>query len=141
MAHGWKISHRNTELAQPEVCQLTGTLVPAIDLIVSTVEGLRGVHVGSSYQWSARVRLRPSYNDIRRLNPGPPLTASQQKYLSGAALWWIGTNISEQETCIIPGPDGELIEVPNGGAGRTINTEDLDDITTEGNDEITEDLP
>ena len=142
MGHGWQVSHRNTEAAQPEVCQLTGTLVPAQDLIVSSVEGLRGVHVGSSYYWSALIRTRPSYNDIRRLNPGPPLTSSQQKYLSGAQLWFQGgTNISEQTVCIIPNENGDLIEIPTGGVGRNIATESLVDITTEGGDEIAEDVP
>ena len=140
MGHGWQVSHRNTEAAQPEVCQLTGTLVAAQDLIVSSVEGLRGVHVGSSYAWSSIVRVRPSYNDIRRLNPGPPLTSSQQKYLSGAQLWYKGIPISEREVCIIPDENGELFEFRRDATGRDIATEDLDEIGTESGDFITEDV-
>ena len=103
---------RNTDRPQPEVCQVTGDLTPSQDLIVADVEGLRGAHIGSTYPWLAKVRLLPSYNDLRRLNPGPPLESSQQKGLSGGSLWFRGgTNISEQDVCIVPGPDGELIEV------------------------------
>ena len=126
-------THRNPDRPQPEVCQLTGDLTPSTDLIVSDVEGLRGVHVGSTYPWAAKARLRPSWNDLRRLNPGPPLESSQQKGLSGGSLWFRdGVNVSEQEVCIIPGPDGELIEVfPTGRVGPCITAENGDLITTE----------
>lgn len=141
MGHGHQVTHRNTELPQPEICQLTGTMVAAQDLIVSDVEGLRGVHVGSSYPWQAQIRMRPSYNDIRRLNPGPPLTASQQKYLSGSKLWYQGIEISEREFCIIPDENGELFTFPGGKAGRRIASETPEDLLTEGGDFIVEDEP
>ena len=49
---------RNTDRPQPEVCQVTGDLTPSQDLIVADVEGLRGAHIGSTYPWLAKVRLR-----------------------------------------------------------------------------------
>lgn len=141
MGHGHIVTHRDPSQPQPEVDQLTGVLVPAQDLIVASVEGLRGVHVGAAYQWSSLIRLRPSYNDIRRLNPGPPLTSSQQKYLSGSKLWFRGgVNVSEQTETVIPGPDGELITIPGTAAGRVITTEGGTDISTEGGEEIAEDF-
>ena len=136
---GWPPSHRNPELPQPEVCQVTGDLTHSRDLIVADVEGLRGAHIGSTYPWLAKARVRPSWNDLRRLNPGPPLESSQQKGLSGGSLWFRdGENISEQDVCIIPGPDGEPIEVRRTDQAATrIATEDSEDITTESGNFIT----
>ena len=86
---GLKPSHRDTRRLQPEVCAVSGRLVPVSDLIQSEVEGLRGFAVSSITPFLARARVLPSYNDRQRMNPGPALEDIQRHEVAGVgAQWW-----------------------------------------------------
>jgi hypothetical protein len=79
---------RDRDGLQPEICQVTGRLVPADDLVISEVDGLEGVAVGSTAPWLADVRSRPSYEDLRGI--GPPPHELYELGPSGGALWFLG---------------------------------------------------
>lgn len=93
-ARNFKPSHRNPKLPQPEICEVTGIMVAAEDLVISDVEGLRGAAVCGARRWLRRARFMPSYNDLRRLHPAPHLAAEQELETSGDALWF---RISDDE--------------------------------------------
>lgn len=63
-------SHRRTDEYQPIVDQLTGILVPASRVVVSDVEGLRGLAIGDTFPFERQARVRPGYEDLRGISPG-----------------------------------------------------------------------
>lgn len=62
---------RDKEKLQPEVCDVTGRLVPAEDGVIAEAEGLEGKFVGDTQPWLASVRDQLSFNQTRGLSPPP----------------------------------------------------------------------
>jgi hypothetical protein len=79
---------RNPEALQPEVCEVTGRLVPADELVVSEVDGLQGAAVGRTAPWLARARTSPSSQDLR--NEGFPPYETPELLEGGGRLWQYG---------------------------------------------------
>jgi hypothetical protein len=91
---GLKPSHRNTEELQPEVCALTGRLVPVADLVVSEVEGLRGYAISSIAPFAAKARINPSYLDYRQFSDNVHLVIDDTVDVPGTGqIWWVDTRI------------------------------------------------
>lgn len=87
--YGYPPSHRNVDEPQPEVCDVSGAIVPGSDLITSDVEGLRGARVSSSTPFLAAARLRMSYRDRVRLTDRRANTIGQSRvFEAGAGVWW-----------------------------------------------------
>lgn len=77
---------RDKEKLQPEVCDVTGRLVPAEDGVIAEAEGLEGSFVGDTQPWLASVRSELSFNQTRGLSPPP----SEEPDLGphGGRAWW-----------------------------------------------------
>lgn len=83
-------SHRNPDDPQPEVCQVTGHIVASKDLVISNVQGLRGVAVGNQGPFLAAARFRPSWLDMRAVRPSLDLVDAQKTGIHGDPLWFRG---------------------------------------------------
>ena len=86
---GFRPSHRDPEAPQPEICDVTGYMVPQSDLIESNVQGLRGASCCSIPRGLRRFRFAQSFHDRRRTQPGPLLSqGGRRQDPTGGDIWF-----------------------------------------------------
>ena len=86
---GFRPSHRNQNLPQPEVCDLTGRLVPAELMVVGESQGFRGAVIGDTAPFARRAALTPTWQDYRRGHV-QPFEEFEDPEVSGGPDWWTG---------------------------------------------------
>lgn len=78
-------SHRRTDAPQPEVCDVTGFVVPGADLLVSEAPGLAGARVSSASRFLAHARnVSPELDEINV----PAIIGQGRVYEPGMQPWF-----------------------------------------------------